>query len=244
VHSRVDLPVRCDLRDLGRGVAASICAAVAARPGWLGSSGAAPSTGRAAGLRFMRRPFARPPQDTMCLSPRPGLPSAGTPRLSPRPPPSGEGTLAGIEQRAPEGVEVVPEALGSSSAATVLFRGGALPGFQAACEEPHSSARRVPPISFSKARRAHNNKAQVNLRKLLIKLRDLHIWRTEYPRLCPQLLFHICGYRPGFRAAFDAILKPIQAFGRDAGIRARLCIVATSPAPTASGSLRRTSALR
>jgi hypothetical protein len=57
---------------------------------------------------------------------------AGYSRLSPDAPPSGEGTDTRIERRAPEGVEVVPEALLPSSAATISFETGALPGFQAA----------------------------------------------------------------------------------------------------------------
>ena len=56
----------------------------------------------------------------MCLSPRPGMPSTGTPCLSPGSPPSGEGIVAGIERRAPEGVEVAPKALSPLSAITVL----------------------------------------------------------------------------------------------------------------------------
>jgi hypothetical protein len=84
-------------------------------------------------------------------SPKPG-PSrsarahrAGFPALPPDAPPSGEGTDTRIERRAPEGVEVVPEALLSSSATTASFEAGALPGFQAAVRaEPLSSTRRVP----------------------------------------------------------------------------------------------------
>jgi hypothetical protein len=133
VHSRVDLPVRCDPRAAGRDVAASIFAALATRSGRIGSSGAIPSTGRAAGPLFVRIPFARLPHEMMCLPPRPGMSYAGTPRLSPGSLPSGEGSVARIERRAPEGVEVVPEGLSPSSAATVLFRSGALPAFRPLC---------------------------------------------------------------------------------------------------------------
>ena len=69
---------------------------------------------------------------------RPGNPSQDHPRLPPGAPPSGEGTATRIERRAPEGVEVVPKALLSSSAATTPFGIGALPGFKTAARtEPH-----------------------------------------------------------------------------------------------------------
>jgi hypothetical protein len=149
----------------------------------------------------------------MCLSPRPGMPSTGTPCLSPGSFPSGEGPGAGIERRAPERVEVVPKALSSSSAVTVLFRSGALPGFQTALRaEPLSSARRVPPGSFAKAPLPHNNKAKVKLRFLLMKVRDLHIRHTEYPLLCPQRF----STSVDIRAARDELREAIQAFEDEA----------------------------
>ena len=59
---------------------------------------------------------------------RPGCSSRDASRLPPGAPPSGEGTATRIERRAPEGVEVVPEALFSSSAATGPLRNRCPPG--------------------------------------------------------------------------------------------------------------------
>lgn len=116
---------------------------------------------------------------------------AGYSRLSPDAPPSGEGTDTGVERRAPEGVEVVPEALFPSSATTVSFEAGALPGFQAAVRPNRtSSARRVPGRSFSERQSSLNNNRQVKAKFLLTEFQYLHIPRTKYPRVYPQLLVH------------------------------------------------------
>ena len=122
---------------------------------------------------------------------RPGCPPRDASRLPPGAPPSGEGTDTRIERRAPEGVEVVPEALLSSSAATGPLRNRCPPGLSdRRAPNRTSSARRVPGRSFSEGSGTDNNNREVKLKFLLTKFRNLHIRRTKYPLFCPQLLMH------------------------------------------------------
>ena len=122
---------------------------------------------------------------------RPGCPPRDASRLPPGAPPSGEGTDTRIERRAPEGVEVVPEALLSSSAATGPLRNRCPPGLSdRRAPNRTSSARRVPGRSFSEGSETDNNNREVKLKFLLTKFRNLHIRRTKYPLFCPQLLMH------------------------------------------------------
>ena len=210
-RSHVELPVRCVRGHVGSGRCRPAPRRLNRPTGWNGST-----RNRSASDRTVEPlPPKRPPLARRSLlrpepgHVRPGCPPRDASRLPPGTPPSGEGTDTGIERRAPEGVEVVPEALLSSSATADPLRNRCPPGLSGRCASNRtSSARRVPGRSFSEGPKTDNNNRQVKPKFLLTKFRNLHIPRTKYPPVCPQLLIHSVWISGAMRHDRSSIRRP------------------------------------